>query len=130
MYQRAVEQGVDINLPPFMGLKQGAAVIEIKERVAQEARMIAAAMARDVTSASGEQFDQALEEYGPGVEEAVQRALPKIQGVTDVVPEGLFGVGGERPGSISEAFTGPRSAVGRAREVLAGEELKKLYGTP
>ena len=129
MYQRAVEQGVDINLPPFMGLKQGAAVIEIKERVAQEARMIAAAMARDVTSASGEQFDQALEEYGPGVEEAVQRALPKIQGVTDVVPEGLFGVGGERPGSISEAFTGPRSAVGRAREVLAGEELEKLYGT-
>ena len=91
--------------------------------------MIAAAMARDVTSASGEQFDQALEEYGPGVEEAVQRALPKIQGVTDVAPEGLFGVGGERPGSISEAFTGPRSAVGRARKVLAGEELKKLYGT-
>jgi len=129
MYQRAVEQGIDINLPPFMGLKQGPALLELRERVAQEARMIAAAMGIDVTSASGEQLDRAIEEYGPVIEKAAQVALPKLQGVASVVPEGLFGIGGERPGSVSEALTGPRSAVGRAKEVLAAEELQKLYGT-
>ena len=97
--------------------------------MAQEARMIAAAMGIDVTSASGEQLDRTIEEYGPVVEETVQRVLPKLQGVADIVPEGLFGIGGERPGSVKEALTGPRSAVGRAKEVFAAEELQKLYGT-
>ena len=129
MYQRAVEQGIDINLPPFMGLKQGPMMMELRERVAQEARMIGAAMGRDITSASGEQYDRAIEEYGPVVEETIQSALPKMQSASDIVPKGFLGIGGERPTSVSEAFTGPRSAIGRAREVLAGEEWEKLYGT-